>query len=175
MLSHASISTTQAEGPDPEQLAARVEAILESTAHGTLATVTPDGQAWANTIRYTYDDGLRLYFVSSPTTQHAENIAVHPSVALSVFDSSQRGPKRGLQLFGTCSLAEGDAFEQGYALMRARFDWFRLLAPVSSDLQKDDAHVRLYVVSTEHAKVLDEDAFGWSPVAFATTGALAFR
>jgi nitroimidazol reductase NimA-like FMN-containing flavoprotein (pyridoxamine 5'-phosphate oxidase superfamily) len=49
----------------------------------TLATLRPDGWPQATTVGYA-NDGLRLYFLCSPDSQKAENLALDDRVSLTI-------------------------------------------------------------------------------------------
>lgn len=66
----------------------------------TLATVGSDGP-WAAAVFYAHDD-LKLYFLSSPTSRHAQHLAADPRVAATIQRDYDDWPGiRGLQLSGT--------------------------------------------------------------------------
>lgn len=66
----------------------------------TLSTVGPDGP-WAAAVFYAHEDH-RLYFLSSPTSRHAEHLAANPRVAATIQRDYDDWPGiRGLQLSGS--------------------------------------------------------------------------
>ena len=78
----------------------RVLALLGEHHVMTLATVGADG-SWAAAVFYAHED-LRLYFLSSPTSRHAENLARDPRAAATIQRDYDDWPGiRGLQLAGT--------------------------------------------------------------------------
>lgn len=81
-------------------LRSRVLALLAEHHVMTLATVGADGP-WAAAVFYAHED-LRLYFLSSPTSRHAENLARDARAAATIQRDYDDWPGiRGLQLEGT--------------------------------------------------------------------------
>ncbi len=78
----------------------RVLALLGEHHVMTLATVGADGP-WAAAVFYANED-LKLYFLSAPTSRHAENLAREPRAAATIQRDYDDWPGiRGLQLEGT--------------------------------------------------------------------------
>lgn len=78
----------------------RVLAFLGEHHVMTLATAGADGP-WAAAVFYAHED-LRLYFLSSPTSRHAENLARDPRAAATIQRDYDDWPGiRGLQLADT--------------------------------------------------------------------------
>lgn len=77
----------------------RVLAFLAEHHVMTLATIGEDGP-WAAAVFYAHDD-LKLYFLSAPTSRHAENLARDPRVAATLQRDYDDWPGiRGLQIEG---------------------------------------------------------------------------
>ena len=106
-----------------EQVRSVVLRILEDNVLCSVATVTPEGRAHVNTAYFCYSDELEFFFLSRPTAVHSLNVSRNTSMAMAVFSSSQQwvGPDRGIQLFGTCSEAEGPHAVEAEELYRERF------------------------------------------------------
>lgn len=62
-------------------------AFLAQNETGVLATISPEGKAHARLVYYTSDDSFNLYFMTLANTRKVADIAVHPHVAFTVFDS----------------------------------------------------------------------------------------
>ncbi|MDT3737209.1 MAG: pyridoxamine 5'-phosphate oxidase family protein [Denitratisoma sp.] len=81
-------------------LRSRVLAFLGEHHVMTLSTVGTDGP-WAAAVFYAHDD-LKLYYLSSPTSRHAEHLAADPRAAATIQRDYDDWPGiRGLQLEGT--------------------------------------------------------------------------
>ncbi|CAG1005021.1 hypothetical protein BURK2_03347 [Burkholderiales bacterium] len=86
----------------------------------TLATVGPDGP-WAAAVFYAAED-LSLYFLSAPSTRHAQHLAAHPHVAVTIQRDYDDWPGiRGLQLVGEVRLVESRDQARVRALYQRRF------------------------------------------------------
>lgn len=56
---------------------------------------------WIATVYYSFDDDLHIYFLSSPNTLHAQQIAQNADVAVAIAgDQLITSEKQGLQLYG---------------------------------------------------------------------------
>ncbi len=78
----------------------RVLAFLGEHHVMTLATLGADGP-WAAAVFYAHED-LRLYFLSAPTSRHAQNLAADARAAATIQRDYDDWPGiRGLQLEGT--------------------------------------------------------------------------
>lgn len=138
--------------------------ILEDSCLCSLATLTPNHQAYANTAYFGYSADLDIYFCSHPNAQHCQNLQANPSMAIAVYSSVQTwgGLDRGLQLFGQARLAEGDCASQASQIYQARFpafaDWQKALGP-------DDPgrSYRFYHFRTERVKIFDEKSWERAP------------
>ncbi|MCC7462372.1 MAG: pyridoxamine 5'-phosphate oxidase family protein [Gammaproteobacteria bacterium] len=81
-------------------LQSRVRAFLDEHHVMTLATVGRDGP-WAAAVFYARAD-LRLYFLSAPSTRHAQHLAADPRAAAAIQRDYDDWPGiRGLQFEGT--------------------------------------------------------------------------
>ena len=80
-----------------------VREIIAETRYMTVATT--DGQRpWLAPVQFCADEALNFYFVSLPTSRHAEHIVRNARVGLALFDSQQPPfTGRGVQLDGVAS------------------------------------------------------------------------
>lgn len=147
--------------PSPEVVRASLSRILNENVLCSMATVTSDFQAYVNTAYFSYSENFELYFVSHPGSCHCRNLETNPSMAMTVFSSSQAwgSPDQGLQLFGTCGLARGADAIKALNSYAGRFPtytgWQRSLSP-------DDPgkNYQLYRFLVNRVKVFDEQAWG---------------
>jgi uncharacterized protein YhbP (UPF0306 family) len=74
--------------------------------HTTLSLATcHDSQPWSTDLFYASDDSCRLYFVSSVTTRHCQNIASNPQVSVSISgEVADWREIKGLQLDGVAGV-----------------------------------------------------------------------
>ena len=93
----------------------------------TLATNGSEG-LWAAAVFYAHHD-FDLYFLSSPASRHALNIASNPLVAATIQDDYEDWPDiKGIQMEGTVMKLEGDKSGQAIRMFRERYS-FLLTAP----------------------------------------------
>ncbi len=143
-----------------QELCESISSILNGNLLLALSTVS-DNKSYVNTSYFAFDESLELFFLSEPATQHCRNISINSSAAVAVYDSSQPWdyPKRGLQLFGTAKIVEGNDLEKGFDCYAARFPglltWARTLDEMNNNLNS-----RFYKVSIDWIKLFDEPKFG---------------
>lgn len=98
----------------------RVLALLDEHHVMTLSTVGADGP-WAAAVFYAHDN-LKLYFLSAPTSRHAQNLAHDPRVAATIQRDYDDWPGiRGLQLEGAVREVAREDEARVRALYRERF------------------------------------------------------
>lgn len=82
---------------------ATVREIIAENQYMTVAT-TDGERPWLAPVQFCTDEDLNFYFVSLPTSRHAEHIAQNPRVGLAIFDSQQPPfTGRGVQVDGIAS------------------------------------------------------------------------
>jgi uncharacterized protein YhbP (UPF0306 family) len=132
--------------------------ILSATRLLSLATVTPEGSAHANTAFFAFQPDFRLIILSPPSTEHARNLRFNPSAAVTVFDSHQTYElRRGVQVFGSMAMLE-EADEAGEAALRCfggRFAEIAGTAPTYEHVLRN-FHWRLFELTPTRVKVFDE-------------------
>jgi uncharacterized protein YhbP (UPF0306 family) len=98
----------------------------------TLATTTAEGAPRAAPLFYLAGEGLRLYWLSSASSEHSRDLELCPQAAVSVYRPAAEWKKiRGVQMRGTVCVVSGRA-RRGEVLeaYRSRFRLGRLLEPV---------------------------------------------
>jgi Pyridoxamine 5'-phosphate oxidase len=73
----------------PPHGAGEVAEIVAANRYMTLATSEPDGTPRVSPVFFTHDRCRTFYWVSSPSTQHSQNLAARPAVAIVIFDSTR--------------------------------------------------------------------------------------
>lgn len=147
--------------PSREQVQRSLLRMLEANVLCSIATVTPEGTAHANTAFFAYSAALQLFFLSHPASRHCRNLMNNPSIALTVLSSEQRwaDPGRGAQLFGHAGDASGSAGVEAERVYGTRFpDYYRWKGSLP---QADLSHeYRFYRVDVSTVKILDEETLG---------------
>jgi len=93
----------------------------------TLATCGPDQLPWATSVFYANAD-FDIYFLSSPSSRHATNIAFNHKVAASVFTNCYSWKQiKGLQLFGEAYQVEGEQKLRGWKTYLKRLSFTKEL------------------------------------------------
>lgn len=137
-----------------EALRDRVQAFLDRHHVMTLATAGPSGP-WAAAVFYVRD-GLRLYFVSSPRSRHAQELAASPRVAAAIHGECQAWSEiEGVQLEGRVAPVEDRELARVRALYAARFPFVGAAGEVPAAILAALARVRWYELVPEALYLLD--------------------
>ena len=130
--------------------------ILGARSYVVLATV--DGVPWASPVWFAMEDYPELYWVSHPGARHSRNIAVRPSIAMVVFDSTvSPGTGQGVYMTATAEqLTEPGAIERGLAIF-SRESVREGAGKFGLDQVTGEARLRLYRASVHEYWILDPD------------------
>jgi uncharacterized protein YhbP (UPF0306 family) len=127
--------------------------LLDASALCAISTVSPRAKAHVNTVYFAWNRGFEIFWLSSTSARHSQNIRARPSAAIAVYDSGQvwGRPDRGIQLFGSARRLPAAEVTRAESLYAARFQGY-----ASPDLRS----YRFYGFRSERLKVFDESAFG---------------
>jgi hypothetical protein len=127
------------------------EHLLDASTLCAIATVSADGRAHVNTEYFAWSPSLDLTWLSEPGAEHSRNIAAGGTAAVAVYDSGQSWgkPDRGIQLFGSASVAGAAAAEE--TVYASRFPDYH-----AGDLSA----YRFYVFRPSRLKLFDEHELG---------------
>jgi uncharacterized protein YhbP (UPF0306 family) len=140
--------------------------IIARTQLCSIATVARENRAYINTAFFAYSANLEVYFLSDPESQHCRNLSANPSMAMTIFDSSQpwEKPGRGVQLFGAGSRAVGRQAGVARKVYGARFPAFeKWLKSQTPQGRRQAARLKSYALFRflpDRVKILDEAEFG---------------
>ncbi len=111
---------------------------------------------WIASVYYTFDKDLNIYFLSSETTLHCQQIAKNPKVAVAIADSHQNinKPKRGLQMYGVASQISGIS-KVKFALQL----WKSNLGVVDPKLTYKAVMKSMYKITPKRIKLFDQELF----------------
>lgn len=149
-----------------EMIEESIKGILEHSVLLSMASIKSDGganESWINAGYYAFDERLNIYYLTPPSSQHAKNLEINPSVAVSIFDSHQMDPtkpKQGLQIFGTWSLVSAIDLPGVTLLYAKRFPWLGSFIKHPLDWAKKILESRLYQITPKQIKIFDEPTFG---------------
>lgn len=144
-----------------EQALKAVVQILSENLLCSMSTVTAQHRAHISTAYFCFSEELVLYFLTHPGSMHCRNLLANSSMAVAVFSSSQNwaDPDKGLQLFGTCNMTDGNESVRAERLYAERFpayvEWRRQLRGEDLPLA-----YRFYGFVAEKVKILEEREFG---------------
>ena len=140
-----------------EGLRERVVAYLRQHHVMTLATCE-DGGVWAAAVFYVNDD-FKLYFLSSPTSRHGQNIAHGGPVALTIQEDCPDWPQiKGVQAEGCVTEITGDEERRVRELYGDKYPVVGKLALAPSAIVKAMAKVRWYRFDPERLYFIDNSA-----------------
>jgi uncharacterized protein YhbP (UPF0306 family) len=101
----------------------REKALAYLAAHNVMTLATRS--VWAAAVFYA-NEGFDLYFVSSPTSRHARDLAAEPRVAAAIHEDYRDWRAiQGIQLTGTVARLDGAAREAALACYRDKFDFLK--------------------------------------------------
>ena len=152
-----------------QQLNQSIAGVLKENMLMAVATIKDGKESYIHTAYFCYNKHLYLFMLTEPFRQHSRNVQTTDSVAIAIYDSRQPWDqhKRGLQLFGNCSLAAGLELAEGYILYAQRFSGQTKWIKKAEDLTKNIIQSKLYVIKVDSLKLFDEPAFGpevWIPL-----------
>ncbi len=120
----------------------------------SLATQGREG-LWAAAVFYV-SEGFNLYFLSSPKSRHARNLAVNARVAVTIQEDYADWPQiKGIQLEGVAELINGPEEEQARKLYGSKFPVVGKLAQAPAAIVQAMAKVRWYKVVPERLYFID--------------------
>ncbi len=120
----------------------------------TLATVGPGGP-WAAAVFYV-NDGLRLFFLSSPRTRHCENLAASSRVAATIQEDYRDWPEiKGIQLEGHVAPVDDDELAHVRALYGAKYPVIGKIAEAPASIVAALAKVRWYALTPDALYFID--------------------
>jgi uncharacterized protein len=140
-----------------EALRARALDYLERHSVLTLATAGPDGP-WAAAVFYV-NDGFRLFFLSSPRSRHAVNLAASPRAAAAIQEDYRDWPEiKGIQLEGTVAEVGGAELQAVRARYAAKFPVVGQAARMPPAIAAALAQVRWYALTPDALHLIDNSA-----------------
>ncbi|HWC22264.1 MAG TPA: pyridoxamine 5'-phosphate oxidase family protein [Flexivirga sp.] len=109
-----------------------VDGILGSIRYLVLGTADADGNPWTSPVFFALLDRERVCWVSSPQSRHSRNIAEHPAIAITVFDSTVAvGSAEAAYFDATAAALPQDEVPGALAALNARL-------PAGKELDTED-------------------------------------
>jgi hypothetical protein len=114
----------------PAQNREIIAAFLRAESTLVLATASADGQPASTPLFYLADEALNLYFLSSPGSQHGQNLLARSQAAASVYRQTMRWQEIcGIQMRGSVTaITQPDQRKALLKLYRDRFQLGALFA-----------------------------------------------
>jgi uncharacterized protein len=134
--------------------------VLEYLAAHNVVTLSTSGPAgpWAAAVFYV-NEGLRLYFLSSPRSRHAQDLAADPRVAAAVHEDYRDWPGiKGIQLEGRATPVPDADVERVRAIYAAKFPVVAGDPKAPPEIAAALAGVRWYALTPEALFFIDNSA-----------------
>lgn len=134
----------------------RGEVLAYLARHHVITLATSDGHsAWAAAVFYA-NDGLDLYFLSSPGSRHGQHIAINPHVAGTIHEDYHDWREiKGIQLEGEVSVLSGDEEKHARAVYGAKFPVVGQIAKAPAAIVKALAKVSWYRLRPQRLFYID--------------------
>ena len=129
--------------------------------HKLMSIATYGDHPWIATVYYSYDNGMNIYFLSSPETLHAMHIKKNELVAISIADSDQKPAdiKRGLQLYGHAQqISDGAKIQHALRLWKETLNISDPLLTYQN-MMKKVVKGRMYRITPKMIKLFDQQLF----------------
>ena len=138
---------------DRADLAALARALVDANKYLSLATADASGVPWVSPVYYTPLDYRQFLWVSSPEARHSHNIAVRPTVAIAIFDSTVGfGHAQAVYMDAEAGLVPDDEIEEVAGVYSSRFDDLMVF---TGDMLRAPAPFRLYrALVSEHSVLI---------------------
>ncbi len=139
----------------------RVKAFLDAHNTMTVATVGSRGEPQAAAVFYAADERLNLYFLSSASSRHSQNLLRDARVAATIYADGQAWQAiRGVQIEGAVELVEDVTMQaQAARTYAGRYDFVRGLLNDGGDgpvaLRGPVASSRFYLLRPVWMRLID--------------------
>lgn len=129
--------------------------------HRLMSLATFGKHPWIASVYYSFDSDLNLYFISVPSTIHAQKMKKNREVAAAISDSQQKPSdiKRGLQIYGKVEPISG-INKINYAL-RLWKDFLNVQRPdiTFENMKKGLYKGKMYKLIPKKIKLFDQEKF----------------
>jgi nitroimidazol reductase NimA-like FMN-containing flavoprotein (pyridoxamine 5'-phosphate oxidase superfamily) len=97
-----------------ERLNDLARTIIDSNRYMALGTADEHGHPWVTPVWFASDDYTHFHWVSSPEARHSRNLAVRPTLAITIFDSTVPvGAAQAVYMSGRAEELTGAELERG--------------------------------------------------------------
>ncbi len=138
-----------------------VSSILDNNTIFSMSSINGNS-SYINSAFFAYSTNLNLYFLTEETTQHAQNVLINSSVAVSLCNNAKLYGEnlQGLQLFGTCKITPFLQTTEAITIYMQRFPLFRKIIKNPEDFITGILKSKLYRIEIHSIKLIDEPQFG---------------
>lgn len=142
------------------ELRAEISAFLDGQQAMTVAT-EGGGMPWASSVFYARDGDLNLFFLSSPHTRHATNIAGNPKVAVTIIGDEKDWQKvRGVQIEAAAGQVDEPALTHAADVYFGRYPAFRDMVGAAQGADEEALvqaleHVHFYQITPRMIRLID--------------------
>ncbi len=141
----------------PDALGEQVQRYLRDHHVMTLASHGNEG-VWAAALFYA-NDGIAIYFLSSPTSRHCLNLTRNPRVSAAIHENYADWRQiKGVQLEGLASVLAGEEEARARRLYGAKFPDIGKLEQAPASIVNALAKVRWYRLIPERLYFIDNSA-----------------
>jgi uncharacterized protein YhbP (UPF0306 family) len=141
---------------DAQTIESTIKAYMQQIIHMSLATVGADGRPWVCELHYAVDDELNIYWMSSQTARHSQEVVSNPHVSGTIVTQHflDQMP-RAVQFEGTVEvLTAVTPDHSAYKAYVTRY--LNRAAVLNSDYQSDEpAARRLYKITVSDYYLID--------------------
>ena len=117
-----------------------------------------DAGVWAAAVFYA-NDGFAIYFLSSPSSRHCQNLASSPRASAAIHeDYAEWREIKGVQMEGIASVLSGDEEEKARRLYAAKFPIVGKPEQMPASIIKALAKVRWYKLIPDRLYFIDNSA-----------------
>lgn len=131
------------------------------TLHKLMIIATYGEHPWIASVFYSFDKELNIFFISSPTTLHGQQMKTNKMVAVAIADSHQKPSdvKKGLQIFGYIKEIS-EVNKINYALRHWK-NFLNIKRPDISfeNMKKGLYKGRIYQLTPKKIKLFDQEKF----------------
>ncbi len=148
--------------PPEFDLMQTVTRFLDGTRTAALATVDDAGRPHAANVQFVRGQGLTLYWVSAPASEHSRHLGTRPAVALTVYAHDDTAANiHGLQMHGTAAaLPDDDALNHAWDLYTRKYPVVTTMPQVREMVE--EGKQRFYRVTPTWLRWIDNRrGFGW--------------
>lgn len=127
-----------------------------------LATVGDDGSPWTCNVYYSVSKNGKLFFVSSPNTEHSQHLEKNKNISFSVawYDGGDLSNRKAVQGRGKCEKVTGA--KETIQFLSNHYQYYPLWKDVITHekMRKNAIESRPYIINPTYMKYWNDELFG---------------